>query len=38
MFLSAALIVYDYFMGSSLFPVRVVAVLSVVLAFVFLML
>ena len=34
----AALIVYDYFMGSSLFPVRVVAVLSVVLAFVFLML
>ncbi len=34
----AALIVYDYFTGTDLFPVRVVAVLSVVLAFLFLLL
>lgn len=33
----AALIVYDYFTGKNLFPVRVVAVLAVVFSFVFLM-
>lgn len=33
----AALIVYDYFVDRNLFPVRVVAVLAVALAFVFLM-
>lgn len=33
----AALIVYDYFTGKSLFPVRVVALMSVVTTFVFLM-
>lgn len=33
----AALIVYDYFAGENLFPVRVVAVLAVVISFVFLM-
>ena len=34
----AALIVYDYFVDRNLFPVRVVAVLAVVISFVFLML
>lgn len=34
----AALIVYDYFVGRNLFPVRVIAVLAVVVSFVFLML
>lgn len=33
-----ALIVYDYFTGENIFPVRIVAVTSVVLSFVFLML
>ena len=33
----AALIVYNYFVGENLFPVRVVAVLAVVISFVFLM-
>ena len=34
----AALIVYDYFVGRNLFPVRVIALLAVVISFVFLML
>lgn len=34
----AALIVYDYFVGENLFPVRVIAVLAVVISFVLLML
>ena len=34
----SALIVYDYFTGKTLFPVRVIAVMSVALIFVFLML
>ena len=34
----AALIVYDYFTGKSLFPVRIIALMSVVLIFIFLIL
>ena len=34
----AALIVYDYFVGRNLFPVRVIAILAVGISFVFLML
>lgn len=34
----AALIVYDYFVGENLFPVRVIAVLAVLISFVLLML